>query len=70
MPAFQQVFPFVRAGTEQVSLITLTMSLFYLSVSVSHGSVTVNEQETEAAKRNSAIIFFIVFFCAFPPECP
>lgn len=60
-----------------MSLITLTMVLFYSCVLVGHGSVTVsqNEQyqhpETETAKSNSAIINFILkptplLFQAFP----
>ncbi len=47
------------------------MALFYLSVPVSHDSVTVSQHaqyedpETEAAKIKSAINKFIIYICAF-----
>ncbi len=48
----------------QAFLITLTMALFYSSVPVSHGSVTVSQraqyQDPEAAKWNSPIITPVV----------
>lgn len=48
------------------------ITLLYSSVQVSHDSVTVSQHvqyqdfEIEAAKRNLAIINFIVYICAFP----
>lgn len=56
--------------TAQVSLITLTMSLFYLSVRVSHDRVSQYTQPqdpaTEAAKWSPAIIHLIISSRAFP----
>ncbi len=55
-----------------MELKTLTMALFYSSVPVSHGNVTVSQHaqyqdlETEANKQNSAIIHFIAYTQAFP----
>ena len=51
---------------------TLPVSLFYLSVSKSHGSETVSQHapyqdpETKAAKWNPAIVNSIIHICAFP----
>ncbi len=48
------------------------MALFYSSVPVRHDSVTVShyeqyqDPETEAAKWKSAIIYHIIYTCAFP----
>ncbi len=60
----QAFFTGDAAGKAQVLLITLTMSLLCSSVPV---SVTVSQHgQHKAAKRNSAIIRFIIYICAFP----
>ncbi len=66
---FDCTFGVVTVGKAQV--LTLTETLFYSSVPVSHDNGTASQHaqyqdpETEAAKWNSAIIHFIIYTCAF-----